>query len=156
MIRASVVTISHRAAQGVYADRSGPLLVDGLTQMGCSVSGPFVIDDGEPVREKLRELLASSDLIVTTGGTGINSTDQTPQMTAGILDYQIPGIAEAIRLQGTQSGVPTAVLSRGVVGVAGRTLIINLPGSPAAISDGLKVLAPILEHAISQLSGGDH
>jgi molybdenum cofactor synthesis domain-containing protein len=155
--RALVVTISGRASAGVYADRGGPILVDGLRDMGFRVDGPVVVPDGEPVTGALRDGLAAAyDVIVTTGGTGLSPTDRTPEMTRPLLDREVPGIAEALRGYGAAQGVPTAVFSRGLVGVAGRTLIVNLPGSTGGARDGLAVLGPILSHAVSQLRGGDH
>ena len=156
VIRARVVVASNRASAGVYADRSGPLLVSGLTELGCQVEGPVVVPDGEPVGQALRQALADRvDVVVTSGGTGISPTDQTPEVTRALLDYEVPGIAEAIRAQG-RAKVPAAALSRGLAGVAGRTLVVNLPGSTGGARDGLAVLAPILVHAVEQLRGGDH
>jgi molybdenum cofactor synthesis domain-containing protein len=156
VIRARVVVASNRAAQGVYADTSGPLLVDGLRALGCEVDDPVVVPDGEPVTAALRQALADGvDVILTSGGTGITPTDRTPEMTRAVLDYEVPGVAEAIRTAGREK-VPTAALSRGLVGVAGRTLIVNLPGSTGGARDGLAVLGPILAHAVAQLRGGDH
>jgi molybdenum cofactor synthesis domain-containing protein len=155
-MRALVVTVSNRASAGVYADRGGPLLVDGLRGLGFEVDGPKVVPDGEPVAAALREGVgAAYDVIVTTGGTGISPTDRTPEMTRKILDYEIPGLAEAIRSAGREQ-VPTAVLSRGLAGVAGRTLVVNLPGSPGGVRDGVATLAPVLVHAVDQIRGGDH
>lgn len=115
-----------------------------------------MVADGHAVGDALRAALAEHvDLIITSGGTGISPTDATPESTAAVVDYQIPGLADAIRRAGVHK-VPTAVLSRGVCGVAGRTLIINLPGSPGGVKDGLGVLAGVLEHALDQLSGKDH
>ncbi|ROT33659.1 molybdenum cofactor biosynthesis protein B [Micromonospora sp. HM5-17] len=156
MIRARVVVASNRAAAGVYADTSGPLLVAGLTELGCQVDPPVVVPDGDPVGEELRRAAADGvDVVLTSGGTGINPNDRTPDVTRALLDYEIPGIAEAIRAH-SRDRVPTAVLSRGVAGVLGRTLVVNLPGSTGGARDGLAVLGPILEHAIDQLRGGDH
>jgi len=156
VIRARVVVASNRAAAGVYADTSGPLLVEGLRELGCEVDDPVVVPDGEPVTAALRQALADGvDVILTSGGTGITPTDRTPEMTRAVLDYEVPGLAEAIRAAGREK-VPTAALSRGLVGVAGRTLIVNLPGSTGGARDGLAVLGPVLTHAVEQLRGGDH
>lgn len=155
-IRARVVVASNRASAGVYADTSGPLLVTGLTELGCQVDGPVVVPDGEPVGQALREALADGiDVVITSGGTGISPTDRTPEVTRALLDYEIPGIAEAIRAHG-RAKVPTAALSRGLAGVVGRMLVVNLPGSTGGARDGLAVLGPILAHVVDQLRGGDH
>jgi molybdenum cofactor synthesis domain-containing protein len=158
VIRALAVTVSNRAAAGVYPDRSGPVLVELLRAAGCTVvDGPLVIPDGDPVEAALRDGLAAGyDVVVTTGGTGLTPGDQTPEMTRRVLDREVPGIAEALRSTGAAAGVPSAILSRGVAGVAGRTLIVNLPGSTGGVRDGMAVLAPVLEHAVSQINGGDH
>jgi molybdenum cofactor synthesis domain-containing protein len=151
-----VIVASNRAAAGVYSDTSGPRLVDGLRALGCTVDAPVVVPDGEPVAQALRAAIADGvDVVCTTGGTGIAPTDRTPEVTRSVLDYEVPGIAEAIRAYGRDK-VPAAALSRGVAGVAGRTLIVNLPGSSGAVKDGLAVLGPILAHAVEQLRGGDH
>ncbi|MCZ7459743.1 MogA/MoaB family molybdenum cofactor biosynthesis protein [Streptomyces sp. WMMC940] len=154
--RALVVTASNRAAAGVYEDKGGPLLAEGLAGMGFQVDGPRVVPDGDPVEGALRDGVASAyDVILTTGGTGISPTDRTPDATARVLDYEIPGIPEAIRAHGLAK-VPTAALSRGLAGVADRTLIVNLPGSAGGVRDGLAVLSRVLPHAVDQLRGGDH
>ena len=155
-MRARVITASTRAAGGVYEDRSGPILVAGLRALGFEVADPVVVPDGEPVEQALREALAAGvDVVLTTGGTGLSPTDRTPEMTRRVLDREVPGIAERIRAAGADA-VPTAMLSRGVAGVAGRTLVVNLPGSRGGARDGLSVLGPILAHAVEQLAGVDH
>ena len=157
VIRALAVTISNRAAAGIYEDRSGPVLAELLRSAGCAVDGPLVIPDGDAVAAALRDaVVAGYDVVVTSGGTGLTPADLTPEMTRRVLDREIPGIAEALRAAGAAAGVPAAILSRGLAGVADRTLIVNLPGSTGGVRDGLAVLAPVLEHAISQINGGDH
>ncbi len=158
VIRALAVTVSNRAAAGVYGDKSGPVLVELLRSAGCAVvDGPLVVPDGDPVEAALRDALAAGyDVVITTGGTGLTPGDQTPEMTRRVLDREIPGIAEALRSAGAAAGVASAILSRGLAGVAGRTLIVNLPGSAGGVRDGMAVLAPVLGHAVSQINGGDH
>jgi molybdenum cofactor synthesis domain-containing protein len=134
------------------------VLVELLQSAGCdAVDGPQVIPDGAAVSQALRDAVAAGyDVVVTTGGTGLTPTDQTPEMTRPVLDREIPGIAEALRAAGAAAGVPSAILSRGLAGVASRTLIVNLPGSSGGVRDGMNVLQPILVHAVEQIRGGDH
>jgi molybdenum cofactor synthesis domain-containing protein len=154
--RALVVTVSNRASAGVYADRGGPILVDGLTGLGFTVDGPQVVRDGEPVAEALTAAVAAGyDVVLTTGGTGLTPLDLTPEMTSRVITREVPGIAEAIRMR-SMDKVPASVLSRGLAGLAGRTLVVNLPGSPGGCKDGMAVLGPVLRHAVDQIGGGDH
>jgi molybdenum cofactor synthesis domain-containing protein len=158
VIRALAITVSNRASAGVYEDRSGPVLARLLREAGCDeVDGPLVVPDGEPVAAALRDALSQGyDVVVTTGGTGLTPGDRTPEMTRRLIDREVPGIAEAIRSAGAAAGVPSAVLSRGLAGLAGTVLIVNLPGSAGGVRDGMAVLAPILAHAVDQVRGGDH
>lgn len=152
-----VVVASNRAAAGVYDDTTGPVLVDFLQEMGFAVDPPVVVPDGEPVGEAIAAFVAAgARVVLTTGGTGLTPTDQTPEVTRPLLDREIPGIAEAIRAAGVAKGVPTAMLSRGLAGLAGTCLVINLPGSRGGVKDAIEVLRPVLEHAVAQSVGSDH
>jgi molybdenum cofactor synthesis domain-containing protein len=157
LLRAVVITASNRAAAGVYADTGGPLISDALAAWGFEVADRVVVPDGKPVEAALRDAVeAGVDAVITTGGTGINPTDATPEATRALLDRELPGVAEAIRAHGVSLGVPTAMLSRGLAGVAGRSVVINLPGSTGGVRDGLAVLEGVLRHAVDQVRGGDH
>jgi molybdenum cofactor synthesis domain-containing protein len=154
---ALVITISTRAAAGVYEDRSGPIIATALDDLGLRVEGPVIVPDGDAVGVALRDAVrAGSAVVITSGGTGLSPHDHTPEQTRAVVQREVPQLAAAIARYGVDHGVPTAVLSRGVVGVAGRTLIVNLPGSSGGARDGMAVLGPVLRHAVSQLEGGDH
>jgi molybdenum cofactor synthesis domain-containing protein len=151
------VTVSTRAASGVYDDRAGPVARDGLREMDFEVDGPQVVPDGDPVEMALRDAVSAEyDVVVTTGGTGLTPRDLTPEMTQRVIDREVPGVADAIRARGAEAGVLTAMLSRGIAGLAGTTLIVNLPGSPGGVRDGIGVLSGVLGHAVEQAHGGDH
>lgn len=153
---ARVIVASNRAADGVYSDHTGPIITGWLTDRSFVVGEPVVVHDGAPVTAALRSAMAEgTDLVITSGGTGISPTDRTPEATAAVLDYEIPGLADAVRTSGLPA-VPTSALSRGRAGVAGHTLVVNLPGSTGGVTDGLVVLDGVIEHALDQLSGGDH
>lgn len=153
---AQIVVASTRASTGVYPDRTGPIIEDWLVQQGFRVAERDVVADGPPVGAAIRAAVyAGVDLVITTGGTGLSPTDRTPEETRPLLDVEIPGLADAIRAAGLPE-VPTAVLSRGLAGVAGTTLVVNLPGSTGGVRDGLTVLTDVVHHALDQIRGGDH
>jgi molybdenum cofactor synthesis domain-containing protein len=154
---AIVITISTRAAAGVYEDKSGPIIAAALDDLGLEVSGLVIVPDGDAVGVALRDAVAAGHaVVITTGGTGLNPNDRTPEQTRAVVDREIPQLAAAIARYGADHGVPTAVLSRGLAGVAAHTLIINLPGSSGGARDGMAVVGPLLRHAVSQIRGGDH
>jgi len=152
---ARVIVASNRAAAGIYADTTGPLLRDWFEDRGWRVRVD-VVPDGEPVGAALRAAVADGvDAVVTTGGTGASPTDRTPEQTRAVLDLEIAGIGEEIRRRGA-ANTPLALLSRGTAGVAGHTLVVNLPGSRGGVRDGLAVVGEVLDHLIDQIHGGDH
>jgi len=152
---AAVVVASTRAAKGTRPDTTGPVISEWLTERGLAVDEVAVVADAE-VAAALSSVVASAPaLVITTGGTGASPTDSTPEATLRLIDRQLPGLAQAIRDAG--AAIPTASLSRGVAGLAGRTVVVNLPGSPGGVRDGLGVLDGVLEHLLAQVSGGgDH
>ena len=153
--RAVVVTVSDRSSRGERPDTGGPLLAGLLADLGLDVSDVVLVpDEVAAVQDALRAGARAHDLVVTTGGTGLSPRDVTPEATAPLLERRVPGLEEALRARGAPA-VPTAVLSRGLVGTTGRTLVVNLPGSTGGVRDGVAVLAPVLEHALAQLRGGD-
>jgi molybdenum cofactor synthesis domain-containing protein len=154
---ARVVTVSTRAAAGAWEDTSGPILVAGLQDLGFACEPPIVVPDGDDVARVLREAVADDvHVVLTTGGTGHTPADLTPEQTLMVIERESPGLAEAVRSYGVAHGVPTAILSRGIAGIAGRTLIVNLPGSSGGARDGIAALSPVLRHAVDQIRGGDH
>lgn len=150
-----VITASDRAAAGQYTDRSGPILVAGLRAIGFQVPDAVVVPDGEAVGAALAQAISERvHVVLTTGGTGVAPGDRTPEVTAPLLDRHLPGVAEAIRAHGTAKGVATAAISRGLAGMAGQTVVVNVPGSSGACRDALAVLEPLLAHLVHEATGG--
>lgn len=156
-VRAAVITCSNRSAAGVRPDASGQLLADLLRDAGHEVGFQTVVpDEVAEIQLAIHAALGGgARLVLTTGGTGLTPTDVTPEAVRPLLEREVPGIAEALR-SASRDQVPTSVLSRGVAGTIGAALVVTLPGSPGGVRDGMAVLAPLIEHAIHQLAGGDH
>ena len=154
---AVVITASNRASAGVYSDTSGEILAAGLTKLGYELKDPIVIPDNiSQIQAAIELSLAGNvDLIVTTGGTGVSPHDVTPEATAPLIKKLLPGIPEAFRAY-SRDRVPTTDLSRGLAGVTGSSLIINLPGSPGGVKDGLVIIERLAGHIHDQIAGVDH
>ena len=155
--RAVVITASNRASQGIYEDSSGELLAEGLTRLGFTVLPKVLVPDDQLLiaNEIRRAIDLEVELIATTGGTGVSPTDVTPEATAPLIQKALPGFNEALRAYSREK-VPTADLTRGLAGTSGRSFIVNLPGSPGGVRDGLVILERLVHHIISQLRGEDH
>jgi molybdenum cofactor synthesis domain-containing protein len=153
MITVAVLTLSDKGSKGEREDLSGPLIRDMLKSIGAEITYYEILpDEKELIREKLIEFSRKVDLILTTGGTGLSPRDVTPEATLAVIDRQVPGIAEAMRLEGLRK-TPRAMLSRAVAGVKGTSLIINLPGSPKAVKENLAVILDVIPHAIEKIKG---
>jgi molybdenum cofactor synthesis domain-containing protein len=156
-VAAAVITCSNRSASGERPDDSGELLSSLLAGAGYAVATRVVVpDEMEAIRAAVRSAVdGGARVVITTGGTGLAPTDVTPEAVRELLDREVPGVAEALRLA-AHKRVPTSVLSRGVAGTIGAAFVVTLPGSPGGVRDGMTVLTPLLGHVVDQLAGGDH
>ncbi len=154
MIKVAILTLSDKGSKGERDDSSGPAIEEIVKKIKAEVISYEVIpDDKNRIKRKLISLSKKADLILTTGGTGVSPRDVTPDATREVIDYEIPGMAEAMRMKGLKK-TPFAMISRAVTGVKGKTLIVNLPGSPKAVKENLSVILPVLSHTIEKLHGG--
>lgn len=155
-LKIQVITVSDRASKGIYEDESGSILKQLLIEKGAECSEIILIPDKiSKIQKAILKSIKKHDLVITTGGTGINPKDKTPQATKEILDYEIPGISEILRVKSFEK-IPTSILSRAKSGVINKTLVINIPGSKGAVKDAVEILSPVIKHAIDQLNNGDH
>ncbi len=156
-IRAGVITVSDRGSQGMREDKSGPEIVKLLEGIGIGIGESAIVpDEIDQIRASLIDFAdcRRMDLIVTTGGTGVSPRDVTPDATMAVIDREVPGMAEAMRRESHRI-TPHALISRAVVGIRGRTLIINLPGSPKSVRENFSVILPAIRHAIEKIKGDD-
>jgi molybdenum cofactor synthesis domain-containing protein len=159
MTRAAVICFSDRSAAGTRPDESGPIAVAALREAGFECDDAVIVSDGADNVERAltAEIMAGVKLVITTGGTGVSPRDQTPEGTARVVTRELPGIAEELRRRGAAEK-PAAILTRGIAGAVDPhgALVVNLPGSPAAVASGMPVVMSVARHVLDQLTGGDH